>query len=223
MYLSWLLITYVIYLADHLEIAPITHSKVQGTLIAESKNYTYPTRTDNWTYAPDHWVTRADEGGLGHLMAYTVPAPLVCRSRGKSLLLAAGPHVMVVCFALETCIIGMSPQDYKEIISNDIPGPNPDPEKAEHLRTFQIPERLIQTNSSPKERTIKIVAAFVSDHWVWTVNDWTSLVRLYIYSTDGIWTAEQLAPGAEVCSSLIHLLHLHFSCRTDMGNPFQTF
>lgn len=205
----WVATDNVIYLTDHLEIAPITHSKVQGTLIAESKTYTYPKRTGNWTYAPDHWVTRADEGGFGHLMAYTEPAPLVCRSRGKSLLLAVGPHAMVVCFALETCIIGMSLQDYQEIISNDIPGPNPDPEKAEHLRTFQIPNRLIMANSSPKKRTIKIVAALVSDHWVWTINDWTSLVRLYVYSTDGIWTTEQLAPGTEVSSSLILFIIAH--------------
>ncbi|KAF8974728.1 hypothetical protein BDZ97DRAFT_1646869 [Flammula alnicola] len=154
-------------------------------------DFTAPARTANWSYAPTHWIDRADEEGWGYLMARTPPSPLICRSRGKLLLMAAGQHAMVICFALETSIIGMSVNNYRRILSADYPGPNFDGSKAEHLWTFHIPNDLVVANSSPsKPRTMKIVAAFVSDSWVWTINDWTSLVRLYVLSSDVHWTPD---------------------------------
>lgn len=187
--------------SDSLEIAPITHSTRLGTLTAETLSFTPSSREDaNWSYAPDHWVDRADENGWGYLMSRTEPCPLVCLSRAKLLLMAAGHHAMVICFALETSIIGMSPDNYHRMVSVDYAGPNADNMKAEDLRTFHIPKDLTVDNSSPRDlRTIKIVAAFVSDEWVWTINDWTTLVRLYVLSTDNQWSADLVA---QVCRTI---------------------
>lgn len=213
-------------LLDTLEIVPITHSKALPTLIAESSGYTEPVQTgNNWTFAPDHWVDRANEDGWGYLMARTEPAPLVCRSRGKLLLLAAGPHALVICFALETSIIGMTLENYRRIVSNDIPGPNSDESKAEDLRTFLIPDDLVVDHSAKKKgppRTIKIVAAFVTDDWVWTINDWTTLVRLYVFSKDITWNDDLISPGTQVSLSYVRLYSQLTSFFLVLGSSFQS-
>ncbi|KAF8953959.1 hypothetical protein BDZ97DRAFT_1596123, partial [Flammula alnicola] len=149
-------------------------------------------------YAPQSWIDRADDMELGYLMANTPPSPLICLSRGKLLLLAAGPHALVICLALETGVIGMPLDLYQEIITKDCPGPNEDVDKANELRIFHLPENLTVDHSSPTyPRTIKIVSAFVSDKWAWVINDFTSLVRMYVTSSDVFWSYENLLPTSD--------------------------
>ncbi|RDB24436.1 hypothetical protein Hypma_008475 [Hypsizygus marmoreus] len=116
---------------------------------------------------------------------------LICRTRGKLMVLAAGNHALVVNFAVDASIIGMPVSVYDEIISQVIPGPNLSPKRAEIVRSFVIPERFKVEGSSPvTPRTINIFAAFISDDWVWTICDSTRLVRMHIISRDQPWKAE---------------------------------
>lgn len=96
--------------------------------------------------------------------------------------------------------------DFLEIIANDTPGPNNDPEKAEQIRTFIIPDRFIVSGSSKtRPRTIKIFVAFISPEWVYVVSDFSGLVKMHIRSKDTPWTREDLVVGSEVLTLPYHL------------------
>lgn len=95
----------------------------------------------------------------------------------------------------------MKPEDFFEIIQNDVPGPNPNVEKVEKIRTFVIPKRfIVQGSSDRRPRTIKIFAAFISPKWVYVLSDFSGLVRMHIKSKDSPWTEEDLVPESEVSS-----------------------
>lgn len=162
-----------------------------------------PTNRPGWTsYAPHHWIQRADKMGLGHLMAIVPYAPLICRFRGKLGCIAAGPHALIICYAMESNVIGMPLTMYRRITANDYPGPNQDRQRAtEELRVFHIPKDFTIPFSSHEKRTIKIIAAFISEHWAWVINDFSSLVITCVFSRDRYWTPEELSPGTEVCKS----------------------
>jgi hypothetical protein len=114
-------------------------------------------------------------------------------------------HAFCISLGLEGNIVGMKFLDFLEIISNDIPGPNNDPEKAEQIRTFVIPDRFIVLGSSERRpRTIKIFASFISAKWVYVVSDFSGLVRMHIKSKDTPWTREDLAIGSEVFLLLLY-------------------
>jgi hypothetical protein len=92
----------------------------------------------------------------------------------------------------------MRPSDFYEIIKNDVAGPNPDPTKAEKIRTFLIPKRLIVPGSSNTPRHIKILAAFISAEWVHVLSDFTGLARMSVKSKQTPWTSDDLSPGTTV-------------------------
>ncbi|KAF9521414.1 hypothetical protein CPB83DRAFT_900758 [Crepidotus variabilis] len=67
-------------------------------------------------------------------------------------------------WGLEACPIMMPRAGYDKIIAGDRPGPNKNKQKAEHLRTFAVPARLIQDSSTTQtNRTINVFCAFVDD------------------------------------------------------------
>lgn len=132
-------------------------------------------------------------------MAIVPYARLYCRCRGKLILLAAGPHALVICLALESNIIGMPIEVYRAIVATDYAGPNPDEDRAEkELRIFKIPEEYSVRLSSKTERTIKIVAAFVSERWAWVINDFSTTLIMRIFSRNEPWTPAELSPGTRV-------------------------
>lgn len=90
--------------------------------------------------------------------------------------------------------MGMPRSVYSEIVRNDIPGPNENPERAEMIRSFLIPPRFTVPNSSPIEpRTINILAAFVSPTWAWALVDYARLGRTQAISQDVIYTADDMS------------------------------
>jgi len=93
----------------------------------------------------------------------------------------------------------MRPSDFYEIIKKDVAGPNPDATKAEKIRTFLIPERLIVPGSSSnRPRCVKIFAAFISAEWVYVLSDFTGLARMFVKSKKTPWTSDDLSPGTTV-------------------------
>ena len=113
-------------------------------------------------------------------------------------------HALCVSLGLEAHVFGMSREDFFEIVTKDIPGPNGDASKAEKIRTFLIPECLIVPNSSStRPRTIKIFAAFISSDWVYVLSDFAGLVRMSVRSKQSPWNQDDLAPTSKVNAGLI--------------------
>ncbi|RDB27826.1 hypothetical protein Hypma_002116 [Hypsizygus marmoreus] len=132
-----------------------------------------------------------------YLLNKNSPGPLCWAQRGKLMIIAAGPHALLIHFGLEAHIMCLDKPLYTEIVSKDIPGPNLDPDKADAIRSFVIPDRLIVPGSSPvRPRTINIFAAFVSDKRVWIVCDFARLIRLHVISRDAPWTKADLTPSS---------------------------
>lgn len=190
---------------------PITFSRRQKTLVVtgslpdDQKPSSISRGCDDWSYAPPSWLERAKQDDLYDFMGKVPYSPLICVSRGKLLCLAAGPYALVLFLALETNVVGMPTSTYREIIKQDIPGPNPT--RGDELRVFRIPSHLVDPCSGPSpNRTIRIVAAFVSEDWAWVINDFTSLIQMHLFvKSDGIWTNEMLSPSTEVTFLLLHI------------------
>ncbi|PPQ74876.1 hypothetical protein CVT26_011472 [Gymnopilus dilepis] len=176
-----------------LEMVSVTLAKRHVTTTV-LPGYTIPPRSEGWTYAPPEWIAKADEEGYGHLMAISPPGPLTCRSRGKILVIAAGKHAVTVCLALETAIIGMPTSTYRKIIEEGLVHASDIDKKGPKLPTFLIPSEMVVPLSSKQNHVIRIVAAFVSEKWTWTINDFTSLVRLHVTSRDRPWSSEEIQP-----------------------------
>lgn len=106
-------------------------------------------------------------------------------------------------------MFGMTPDDFYDITSQHIAGPNKDPQKAELIRTFVIPDRFIIPGSSTNcPRIIKIFAAFISAEWVYVMSDFSGLVRMHLRSKKSLWTEGDLHPGSDV--NFLYALHQFF-------------
>jgi hypothetical protein len=155
--------------------------------------------TTTWTDAPEHWLERAITGGYLYLMEKSPPGPLICVSRGKLVLMAAGHHACLISLGLEANIIGMKPEVFYEIVSEDYPGANPDSTKSICMRNFHIPKVFIVPHSSSTyPRTIKLHAAFISPKWVWAINDLSGLVRMHVTSRQKLWQWSDFEIGGSV-------------------------
>lgn len=194
----------LIYVADRLEIVPVTHSDKQRTLEVtgslKDEQFSFPRGSDLWSFAPPSWLKRAKDDGIFDLMGIVPYAPLVCVVRGKLLCMAAGPYALVISLALESNVIGIPTSLYRRMTKFSFPGPNK--EKGGKLRVFRIPTPLLNSNTvlSSTHHTIKIMAAFVSEEWTWIINDFTSLIRMHLFiKGDSIWTEDNLRPGTSVC------------------------
>lgn len=93
----------------------------------------------------------------------------------------------------------MTPEVFWEIITNDIPGSNPDKQKAKKIRTFIIPERFTVKDSSPEsQHTICILAAFVSEKHVVVLCDFCGLAQMHVESKNVPWIEEDFKVGSQV-------------------------
>lgn len=186
--------------------------KKYTTMTVDRKNYSGPDVLDPKIEKalPNHCVKRLQEmPSAAYLLNPNQPGQLYCAKRGKLMVMAAGnvsnvtsdlpslrsclfynQHAVTIHFGLEAHIIGMPRNVYSEIIQNDIPGPNEDPERAEMVRSFIIPPRFTVKNSSPNTtRTINILVAFVSSEWAWALVDFVRLGRVHVTSRDKVYTA----------------------------------
>lgn len=97
----------------------------------------------------------------------------------------------------------MSRDDYDEITSEWVAtGRNLDDPKSGIMYSFLIPQRLITEGSSKSKRTINILAAFISDTWVWVIHDFMRLTRLHVISRDRIFEASDFDVNGPVCISI---------------------
>jgi len=118
-------------------------------------------------------------------------------------------HAVLFSFGLEGNVILLPASLFWTIISQDVAGGNPDPEKAKKMRTFLIPEKyIVPGSSSSRPRTIRILAAFVSKESVVVVCDFSGLAKMHVTSRATPWTKEDFLVGSEVCVSNISFLCL---------------
>ena len=155
-----------------------------------------PSVLTTWTEAPEHWLQCAVMEDCLYLMGKSPPGPLICVSCGKLVLMATRHHACLINFGLEANIIGMKPEVYYEIVSEDFPGPNPNLSKSEFIRNFHIP--IVQHSSSTYPQTIKLYAIFISLKWVWAINDFGGLVWMHVTSHQKPWEWSDFEIGGSV-------------------------
>lgn len=105
---------------------------------------------------------------------------------------------MVISFGLEAHLRTMSPKVFWDIIKHDVPGPNKDKEKAQKMRVFLIPDKFKVKDSSEISRTIRILAAFISEKYVIALCDFCGLARMHVESRFIPWTKKDFEVGTEV-------------------------
>lgn len=108
---------------------------------------------------------------------------------------------MVISFSLKAHLLTMPPETFWKIIKNDIPGPNPDVDKANTMRTFIIPEEFTVKGSANTEgapHTIRILAAFMSEEYVTVLCDFSGLARMHVESKSVSWKREDLRVRSNV-------------------------
>jgi len=106
---------------------------------------------------------------------------------------------MVISFGLEAHILTMASDIFWRIISRDIPGPNKNEEKAQQMRTFLIPnEYIVEGSSDKRPRTIRILAAFISEKYTIVVCDFVGLARMHVESRHIPWTKNDFLVGSQV-------------------------
>lgn len=102
--------------------------------------------------------------------------------------------------------MGMNREIYDEILLNCGPGPNEDSEKAQLLRSFQVPSRFIEDHSSSSDRTVNIFAAWVSDDYAWVLVDFARIVRFHVLSCDAIWQRSKLSPKSPLSDPFCQII-----------------
>ncbi|KLO19785.1 hypothetical protein SCHPADRAFT_864352 [Schizopora paradoxa] len=115
---------------------------------------------------------------------------LFVTSRGKEMVIACGYHATLINFGLEACFMKILQSDLYEILSQDIPGPSEDPRKAQRLRSFVVPPRMIEAYSSTTEdRHMEIfLAVLLENGEAFILTDFSHLVRMTFISKDCHWT-----------------------------------
>lgn len=112
----------------------------------------------------------------------------------------------------------MPRHDYEQIIAKKVHGPetNSDPTKTMH--SFIIPQRLTAEGSSKSKRTINILAAFVSQWWVWVIHDFMRLARLHVISRDIPFSAADFDINLPVRTfSFFHPMHSNDGLHPRLG------
>jgi hypothetical protein len=109
-------------------------------------------------------------------------------------------HCVIISFGLEGHMMGMPRSVYEEITATDKPGPNKQASKAEKLRVYPIPEKYRVMGSSPKkgERTLYFYLAVISPTYVYVLEDFARLARLWWKSRTRKWLPEDITTDGSV-------------------------
>ncbi|KAG6836526.1 hypothetical protein H0H93_007135 [Arthromyces matolae] len=182
-----------------------TASGQKQTLTVNRSRYTQATIGMNHSSESiDDVPSRSRGQPWEYLLRQNPGGQLVCARRGKLLVIAAGPHALLIHFGLEAHLVACSRRDYDDLVREDVPGPNEDPEKSQLLRSFVMPRRFVEPSSrnSDQPRFINIFAAFISTEKAFMIVDFSRLVRLHIISRDRPWTPSDMEPSSSEWFSL---------------------
>lgn len=107
----------------------------------------------------------------------------------------AAKHALVCHLGLEGNITPMRLTDYLLIVSpwRCVPGPNKDPEKANLMRTFILPDKFCEPGAREVEkRTINVLAVIRTKEYAFVISDFSRLTRLHVVSSSRKFTSEDL-------------------------------
>lgn len=114
--------------------------------------------------------------------------------------------------------MGMPREVYNEIISQDEVGPNDSGSKAAKLRVYPVPSRFTVKGSSKERRWLCIYLAIVSDTYVYVVEDFSRLARLWFKSRSRLWLRDEVSVKGDVSYEIMFLDELFIYCITDLGH-----
>jgi hypothetical protein len=98
-------------------------------------------------------------------------------------------------------LVWLSRSDADDILSQDKPGPNEDPQKVENLQSFPLPEHFIEPGSDGKKRMVNVFMVIFYPDCACLLVDFVCLVHIHVISRDIPWTPEELKPGSSVSPS----------------------
>lgn len=131
------------------------------------------------------------------------------KRRGKVVTIIAGQRKISIHFSLQGTILGMTRDQYEQIIATDEERPS---EKKPDFKPYSylIPNtpEFVTMDSSESPRRINIFAAIVSEDWVWVVVDWSRMARCHIDLRQRPWTAGDFRPESAVSAFIC----LTYSC-----------
>ncbi|KAJ7270160.1 hypothetical protein B0H12DRAFT_1310880, partial [Mycena haematopus] len=118
--------------------------------------------------------------------------------RGKCLAITAGHHALICHFDLEGNLRPMKRTDFDSIVAECVKGNNPDPSKAERLRSFILPTKFVEpaARQNKKVHKINIMAAIVMDDDVFIITDFSRMTRLHVVSCARILDDKDLQPDS---------------------------
>ncbi|KAG6808766.1 hypothetical protein H0H92_002969 [Tricholoma furcatifolium] len=121
------------------------------------------------------------------------------RALPENLIAQCHAHALTINFGLEAHSVIISHSDFDDIISKDCCGPNSDARKAERMRSFPLPPRFVDTDSSTAQdvHKINIFAAFVTDMHAILLLDFVRLIRLHVLSSAHVWQPSDLEIGSK--------------------------
>lgn len=117
--------------------------------------------------------------------------------------------------------MGLPRNVYDEITSTDQAGPNKQGSKAAKLRRYPIPPKYNVPGSSGKgDRTLTIYLAIITDSYVFVLEDFSRLARMWWKSRTRKWLSHEIAVDSKVSRELDELpvsLSVSFS---DLGRVY---
>ncbi|KAJ7453319.1 hypothetical protein B0H11DRAFT_2288366 [Mycena galericulata] len=127
--------------------------------------------------------------------------PVHVAVRGKCLVFTAGYHALVCHLGLEGNITPMDLDDFNLLVSQCVPGPNDDPEKAEQMRCFVLPAKFREpTARAQEESTVTVLAAIVTAHKAFVISDFNRITRLHVVSSSRKFTEQDIRPKSVMWS-----------------------
>lgn len=102
--------------------------------------------------------------------------------------------------------MGMPRSVYDEIVSTDKPGPHNQSAKAEKLRVYLIPKKYtVSGSSSNEDRTLTIYVAIISDSYVYILEDYSRIARMWWKSRSQKWLRHEITVDSPACSNFFPL------------------
>ncbi|KAJ7436622.1 hypothetical protein FB451DRAFT_1307112 [Mycena latifolia] len=121
--------------------------------------------------------------------------PVYVGVRGKCLVFTAGYHALVCHLGLQGNITPMNVDDFNLIVSECVPGPNKDPEKAAQMRCFVLPPKFRErTARSQSDSTVTVLGAIVTAHKAFVISDFNPITRLHVVSSGSKLREEDIQP-----------------------------
>ncbi|KAK7050766.1 hypothetical protein R3P38DRAFT_2687100 [Favolaschia claudopus] len=178
-----------------------TAAKAYSTFSADVGDYTTDLEPTPVPTVNEYDARKLREGTPGRYLITNErkSGPIHVAVRGKCLAISAGYHILVCHFGLEGEILTIPRYIYDRVISRCVPGNNPNPAKADRLRSFLIPKKYIDPGAREDNSLYKvnILAAVVMEEDAFIVVDFARITQVHVVSGSRFWTEEDMSPGSE--------------------------